>query len=324
MKIISTTDIKANVKMSELIDVAQKAYEMLYDGSATMPVRTISDLGEGNPILFYKPTCDNNSKEVVIKLLSQLKQTSDKGYPTIQGLVVMIDGEKNQILSMMNGGYLTALRTGAASGLATKLLAREDAQVLAVFGAGAQAYTQIEAVLAVRDIKKVVIFDLFDQAITRLINHFSYLEDIEFTKGDIAKDLPTADVICTVTNSKASLFDSSMLKEGVHINAIGSFSHDMRELPDDVFVDAALFVDHKESCFSESGDIIVPLEKGYINDSNYKGEIAELIFKEVEGRATADQRTIFKSVGVATQDLTVAQYIYNRSMEAGFGVEVEL
>ncbi len=311
--------------MSELIDAAQRAYEMLSDGTASMPVRTISDLGEGNPLVFYKPTCDNTNKEVVIKLLSQLKTTSDKGYPTIQGLVVMVDGERNQILAMMNGGYLTALRTGAASGLATKLLAREDAEVLAVFGAGAQAYTQIEAVLAVRQIKRVVIFDLFDAAIERLVNHFSTTVDgVEFRKGDMATDLAQADVICTVTNSKAPLFASDMLKEGVHINAIGSFSEEMRELPDDLFVDAMLYVDHKESCFSESGDIITPLAKGFITDENYKGEIAELIFQRTEGRSTAAQRTIFKSVGVATQDLTAAQFIYNKSNELNFGTAIDL
>ena len=307
-----------------MVSEISKAYVMLEENAATMPVRTVSDMGEGNPLIFYKPSCENASSEVAVKLLCQLKETSLKGYPTIQGLVILFDGIKNNILSIMDGRSITSMRTGAASGLATKLLAREDAEVLAVFGAGAQAYTQIKAVLAVRNIRKVIVFDLFDKAVERLISYFSYLKDVEFVKGTDNSILKEADVVCTVTNSKKALFKSEDLKEGVHVNAIGSFKQDMREMPDDLYVGASLYVDHKESCFSESGDIIVPLSKKLISEENYKGEISQLIKGKIQGRDSKVRRTVFKSVGIATQDLVAAQFIYKKAMADNFGLDVDL
>ncbi|MFA7116469.1 MAG: hypothetical protein WC140_04460 [Bacteroidales bacterium] len=335
MKIINAEDINQNIEMSELIDVAKKAYEMSYNGEATTPLRTITDLGEGNPLVFFKPACDNTNKEVSIKILNQLKHTSDKGYPTIQGIILLIDGEKNQILAVINGSLITALRTGAASGIAAKILSREDSENLVVFGAGAQSYTQIKGILAVREIKKVTIYDRYEPAIKKLIKYFSYVKDVTFVNGtheEMVNDensnyktgIKNADIICTVTNSTSKLFETKDLKPGVHINAFGSFAKDMRELPDDVFTNAKLYVDNKESCFAESGDIITPLAKGFINDNNYQGEIAELIYNKIEGRTAAEQRTIFKSVGIATQDLAVAQYIYNKAVKHNFGVNIEL
>lgn len=322
MKILSSEVIEKHIQMSGMVDEMAKAYLILRDNKSVMPVRTITDFGEGNPLMFFKPACDNTNGQVAVKLLNQLKQTSKEGYPTIQGLVLLLDGQKNEILSIMDGRIITAMRTGAASGLATRWLAREDARVLVVFGAGAQAYTQIKAVLAVRNIRKIIVFDLYEKAIDKLISYFGYLKDVEFVKGKSLAMLGEADVICTVTNSSKPLFETKYLKEGVHINAIGSFARGMREMPDNVYEDSFLFVDHYDSCFSESGDVIFPKEKGYINENNYKGEIADLLSGKVPGRDSTTRRTIFKSVGVATQDLVAAQYIYSKAVEEGFGLDV--
>lgn len=325
MKIISSADIKQNVSMLEAIDAAQDAYVKLSQADAVMPVRTITDLGELDPSIFYKPCYSPTDHRIIVKLLSQIKVRTDSSGPTIQGVVILIDSLKNSVNALIDGSYLTALRTGASAGLATRLLSNEDSKVLAIFGAGAQAYTQIEAVLAVRNIEKVIVYDVIDTSIDALITHFKTVtNDIAFLKGESLEDLKQADIICTVTNSKAPLFDSQMLKEGVHINAYGSYDKDMRELPDDIYVGARLYVDHKESCFSETGDIIYPAEKGFINDDNYIGEIGNLIKGEIAGRINRTDRTIIKSVGVAIQDLTIASCIYDKAVKEGFGVDVGL
>ncbi|MEG1290379.1 MAG: ornithine cyclodeaminase family protein [Anaerovoracaceae bacterium] len=324
MKIITSKEISNKIQMVELINVASEAYLKLYNGGVSMPVRTVTDFGDDGPLVFYKPTYDIANSQVVIKLLNQLKHTSDFGYPTIQGIVILIDAMKNEISAIMDGRQLTALRTGAASGLAAKLLSREDSKVLAVFGAGAQAYTQINGILSVRAIKKIIIYDISDVAIEKLIDYFSFLKDITFVKGASLVELSEADIICTVTNSTKPLFDVKYLKQGVHVNAFGSFSPGMRELPNEIFINASLYVDHKESCFSESGDIIEPFSKHIINDNNYKGEIGELINSNIKGRSNTLQRTIFKSVGIATQDLTIAQYIYNKSIKEQFGINIQM
>ncbi|MDY3068305.1 MAG: hypothetical protein SOR57_01320 [Parabacteroides sp.] len=323
MKIITSKDIKENISLSCLIDEMAKAFILLEGNKSYMPLRTITDMGKDNPILFFKPAIDNTNGYITIKLLNQLKGSSPFGYPTIQGMVILLDGLKNRILSIMDGSIITTYRTGATSGLATKLLSKEDSSVLAIFGAGAQAYTQIEAVMAVRNIKKVIVFDINKNSALKLIEYFKTRKDAEFIEGTDRKTLSEADIICTVTNSTKALFQTNELKEGVHINAIGSFAESMRELPDDVFNGSALYVDHKDSCFKESGDIIVPLKNNRIDNSNFRGEMKDLIKGCIPGRKDEKERTIFKSVGIANQDLVAAEYIYNMSLDKGFGTDID-
>ena len=165
MRIITSEDIRAHISMSDLIQEVRRAYLLLKDGKSITPLRTVTDPGGNRPKLLYKPSYDCTNGQMAVKLLSQLRQTSPEGYPTIQGLIVLFDGIRNTILSVMDGRHVTALRTGAASGLASALLSRKDSSVLAVFGAGAQAYTQIQAVLEVRDIRKVIVFDIIPAAL---------------------------------------------------------------------------------------------------------------------------------------------------------------
>ncbi len=325
MRIITSEDIRAHISMSDLIQEVRRAYLLLKDGKSITPLRTVTDPGGNRPKLLYKPSYDCTNGQMAVKLLSQLRQTSPEGYPTIQGLIVLFDGIRNTILSVMDGRHVTALRTGAASGLASALLSRKDSSVLAVFGAGAQAYTQIQAVLEVRDIRKVIVFDIIPAAVDRLITYFSSLKKgIVFVRGIVERDLSEADIVCTVTNSKVPLFEAEYLKPGVHINAIGSFCRDMRELPDGVFAGSSLYVDQQSACFTESGDIIWPLSAGLINDGNYRGEIVDLLTGRIQGRDSDERRTVFKSVGVATQDLTVAQLIYETAERMDFGFNVNL
>ena len=325
MRIITSEDIRAHISMSDLIQEVRRAYLLLKDGKSITPLRTVTDPGGNRPKLLYKPSYDCTNGQMAVKLLSQLRQTSPEGYPTIQGLIVLFDGIRNTILSVMDGRHVTALRTGAASGLASALLSRKDSSVLAVFGAGAQAYTQIQAVLEVRDIRKVIVFDIIPAAVDRLITYFSSLKKgIVFVRGIVERDLSEADIVCTVTNSKVPLFEAEYLKPGVHINAIGSFCRDMRELPDGLFAGSSLYVDQQSACFAESGDIIWPLSAGLINDGNYRGEIVDLLTGRIQGRDSDERRTVFKSVGVATQDLTVAQLIYETAERMDFGFNVNL
>lgn len=322
IKVLSSTDIKELVTMKEAIDVVEEAYRDLSAGRVEMPLRTITDLGKEELTLFYKPSFIPSLGTVGIKLLSQYKQTAGPGNPTIQGIVILIDAGTNMIRAIVDGTYLTALRTGAATGVATRQLAREDASVLALFGAGAQGYTQFKAVCAVRKIKRVYIFDLNPEAIRRFIDFHKSCTDVEFCVGDDTDVLKEVDIICTVTNSKSPLFKSEVLKRGVHINAIGSYNPGMRELPEDLFTYASLVVDHKDSCFSESGDIIIPLSEGMLDLSHYKGEIGDVLTGKAKGRETEEETTVFKSVGIAIQDLATACYAYRKACGREIGNDI--
>lgn len=324
IKILSSQDVKNLVSMNEAIETVVTAYRELSEKRIQMPVRTISDFGKEELSVFYKPSFASSLHTVGIKLLSHRKQGSINGNPALQGVVVLIDSENNTVQAILDGAYLTALRTGAASGVATRYLARKDSSVLAILGAGAQAYTQFEAICCERPIKKAYIFANTAKSVNTFIEHYKDKTNVEIVAANSLNVLAQCDIICTVTPSTNSLFKVSNLKNGVHINAVGSYSASMQELPDDMFLNASLFVDHKDSCFSESGDILIPLSKGLLPNENYKGEIGDLITGKIEGRKSDEEITVFKNVGIAIQDLVTAHYAYEKACRENIGTSVIL
>ncbi|WP_302304036.1 ornithine cyclodeaminase family protein [Culturomica massiliensis] len=324
IKILSSEDIKNLVSMKEAINTIATAFCDLSAKNVNMPLRTITDFGENELTLFYKPSLMPSLHSVGIKLLSQYKTGGKNGHPTIQGIVVLIDPENNTTQAILDGTYLTALRTGAASGVATRALSREDSETFVLFGAGAQGYTQFEAVCCARNIKKAYIFDINKEAIDRFIRHYQNLGQVSLYPGEDLSVLPEADIISTVTNSKQPLFPLELLKKGAHINAIGSYNPSMHELPTNIFTSASLFVDHKDSCFSESGDIIIPLSEGLLPPEHYKGEIGEVLLSRIPGRTSPEEITVFKSVGIAIQDLAAANYAYRQACQQGRGTNIQL
>jgi len=324
IKLLTSEEIKALITMEEAIDVMKTAFMDLSLGKYRMPVRTVTDFGADGLSLFYKPSFLPAEERIGIKLLSQSKGKPKHGNPAIQGIMILIDSDTNSIIGLLDGAYLTALRTGAASGIATRLLSRKESQVLALFGAGAQGYTQFRAVCCERTVKRAYIHDINPEAVERFIEYFKPHTDVELVHAADLSSLEEADIICTATNSHKPLFPLDKLKPGVHINAIGSYNHRMHELPEDLFTVASLFVDHKESCFAESGDIIDPVNKGTFKAGNYKGEIGELIASKIRGRTSPDEITVFKSVGVAIQDLAIASFAYKKACQANIGNDIEI
>ncbi|MDX9930153.1 MAG: hypothetical protein RBS37_09920 [Bacteroidales bacterium] len=314
-KILSTRDILTLVTMDEAIDVIAKAFEDLSRGRYVMPLRTVNDIGPGEIASFYKPCWLPSGQSLSVKLLSQLKKSHPKHIPTIRGLIILTDTETNSIKAIMEGAILTAIRTGAASGVATRHLSREDSSVLAVFGAGTQGYTQFEAVCSVRDITEAYIYDRNRKTAERFAEHFRGKFTCNISVADDLSFLHHADIICTATPSDKPLFTTESLKAGVHINAVGSYNPQMQELPGDLFSKAFLDVDHEESCFSESGDLINPLKQGKLNMDNYRGEIGSLVAAETIGRTTSEEITLFKTVGTAVQDHAIAEFVYSRAIE---------
>jgi len=322
-KILSASDIRTLITMDEAIDVIAKAFEELSRGSYVMPLRTVNDIGPGKIASFYKPCWLPSQHTLSVKLLSQLKTDHPKHIPTIRGLVILTDTETNSVKAVIDGATLTAIRTGAASGAATRVLAREDSGVLALFGAGTQGYTQFEAVCSVREIREAYIFDIDHASTERLANHFREKFNCNITVADDLSVLSRADIICTATPAGKPLFTTDSLKPGVHINAVGSYNPLMQELPEDLFSKALLYVDHEESCFSESGDIINPIRSGMLNMGNYRGEIGSLLACQTIGRNTPGDITLFKSVGIAVQDHAIAEYAYAKAVELNTGTDIE-
>ena len=324
LRLIKAGEIKEHYSMLEAITDMEEAFSLLSGGDSFMPQRYVTKLEKEELTMLLKPAAVEAKKRSSIKILTQKESRVIDGIPTIVGVVLVIDTYTGEIVSLMDGEYITALRTGAASGLATKYFSRNDAKTLAIFGCGAQGKTQLEAVNAVRDINKVWIYDVNKAAAESFILEMKSKinADIEYTED--LSNLKTCDVICTATNSEAPLFKLKDIKEGAHINAIGSFKPNMQEIDPEIISSASVFVDHKSSCIAESGDLIKPMDAGVFKASQIKGEIGEFTLKKIKGRRDENEITLFKSVGVAIQDFVVASGIFEKSKKEPFGLEFNL
>jgi len=324
IRLITAGEIKQYYSMKQAIDSMERAFSLLASGESFVPLRFVSKLPSNEMIMLFKPATVEKEKRISVKLLTLREKGFFPEIPLIQGIVLIIDADTGEILSLMDGEYITALRTGAASGLATRCFARKDASTLALFGCGTQGRTQLEAVACERDIEKVLVFDKNKNTADQFIKEMQEKYRIEMVYTSDTSHLNEVDIICTATNSTAPLFKKEELKKGVHINAIGSFQPHMQELDPSILRDAKVYVDQIESCLKESGDFIKPITEGIIQKSKTIGEIGEYCLNKIAGRESENEITVFKSVGIAIQDYTVATDIYNSSFEKSFGHDINL
>lgn len=309
--------------MKESIDVMRHAFAELVHNRAHVPLRTITDFENPALKIFYKPCYLTQINTAGIKLLTQTNGGIKN--PTIQGLNILVDMETGCFLAIIDGTYLTALRTGATSGLATKFLARKDAKVAAIFGAGAQGRTQLEAVCAAREIERAYIFDTNKKAVEKYIADMkSCLDGTIVLPGENLQQLKEVDIICTATGASAPLFSLSDIKPGVHINAIGSYKPHMQEIAPEIMKEAKVYVDQKSACLAEAGDFIKPIKEGLFHEKNIVAELGELVAEQKNGRESEQEITVFKSVGIAVQDLAAAYAVYQNAVAQNVGVMVEI
>ena len=313
IKLLTSTDIKSLISMEDAINAMEQAFASFSDGTSQVPQRYISGIKKLD--LFIKPAYNENLGKIAVKIITQKKDGNLQGIPAILGVVLLLDMKTGAILAMMDGAYITALRTGAAGGIATKLLAREDAETVAVFGCGAQGKMQLEAVCNVRPIKRALLYDLFTDAANKIKTEMEGKLNISIRVEKNLEHLEQADIICTATNSEKPLFSQKDISKGVHINAIGSYKPNMQEIDPSIIKSGKLFVDSRESVLKESGDLIKPISKHIFTDAVIEAEIGELINKKADRRQNENEITIFKSVGLGVQDLFVANAIFEKYCE---------
>jgi ornithine cyclodeaminase len=320
--------------MAEAIEAVKGAYREVSSGQAVLPLRTPVPVEKRAGVTLFMPAYLANSDALGAKIVSVFSENPKQGLPLIHAVVLVLDAATGQPAAIMDGTYLTALRTGAASGVATELLARTESRVAAIFGAGAQARTQLEAVCTVRPIEEVWVYDVVPGAAK------TYAEDMKernqplapgrripgeiFVADSPAEALRHADVVCTATTSKTPVFADRDLLQGVHISGVGSYTPEMQEIPPQTVARAKVIVDSREASLSEAGDLIIPLERGEITESHIHGEIGEVASGMIPGRESEEEITFFKSVGLAAQDVAVASLILRRAGEQGLGIDVEL
>lgn len=322
--ILNKTDVASVLTMKDCMDAMEKAFIELANGTAVLPLRTAITPPDG--LSLYMPAYLKNMEALACKIVTVYKNNPLKyNLPTTIGKVLLQDPLTGDVICIMNGGYLTAIRTGAASGVATKYLARKvDGQVAGIFGAGVQAKMQLWAVAEARNLSRAIVYDISEGAKDAFISEMSKKLNLEIISAASADEVLQADIICTATSSATPLFNGNKVKEGTHINGIGSHTPGAREL-DTAIVKRSKFVgDSREACFKEAGDIIIPVNAGEIPESHFYAELGEIITGKKEARTSDKEITLFKSNGLAIQDAATAKLVYEKAVSAGIGISVEI
>ena len=309
LRYVTTEEIKRTLTMAEAIKAVKEAFVQLSTGEARAPVRTSLEVPEFRTTALVMPAYLPRTKRIGLKLISLCDGNPAKGLPLAQAVTIVMDAENGTPLAVMDASFLTAVRTGAASGAATDALARKDCRVAAIFGAGVQGRTQLEAVAAVRPIRKVFIFDVSRGAAADFAAEMGRKLDLDIEPASSPEALRQADIISTATTSVTPVFADGDLKPGVHINAVGSYKPHVREIPGETIRRARVYVDQRQAALEEAGDLIIPLRQGRIGEDHILAEIGEVLAGLKPGRGSDGEVTLFKSVGNAVQDLAVASLV---------------
>lgn len=324
IRFLTAADVKKALPMNQAIEVMKLAFVLLSDKKAVIPQRIHLGIPEFNGDVLVMPIYLPNMERIGLKAITLFDDNPKKDLPLIHALVTVFDATNGKPLAIMDGSYLTALRTGACSGVATNLLSSEDSQVAAIFGAGEQGRTQLEAICSVRGIKKALIFDMNKAKAELFAKEMSSYLSIPVEIASSNAELKEVDIISTATNSAKPVFSDSDLKSGVHINAIGSYKPDKREVPSETILKAKVIVDHRESCLTEAGDLLIPLKEGIITKNHILSEIGEIISNKKQIRKSREEITFFKSVGNAIQDLTAANEVIKAAEKRNIGQIIKL
>jgi ornithine cyclodeaminase/alanine dehydrogenase-like protein (mu-crystallin family) len=323
IRYFSRSDVQKCMSVKRAIELMKDAFVLLSNKKAAVPLRTHLDIPEYNGTELIKPVYIPEFKLIGFKVISLFKDNPAIGLPNSHALMMLFDATNGRALAIMDGDYLTAVRTGAASGLATDLLARKDSEICVIFGAGPQGEKQLEAVNIVRPLEKAYILDRKFENAQNFAQKMAEQLNISVEVGNNAEILKNADIICTATTSPKPLFSDVNLKPGVHINGVGSFMPDTREVPSDTVSRARVVVDQKSACLSEAGDIIIPINEGVFDENMIHAEIGEIVSEYKVGRRSDSEITFFKSVGNAVQDLVVAREILEIGQENNLGIKLE-
>jgi ornithine cyclodeaminase len=327
MQFLSRADVRQAIGMVEAIEVVRGAFAQLASGEASVPLRTPVAIAPHEGLALFMPAYLARSQALGCKVVAVHPRNRDRGLPLVHALVVLVDAATGRPLAAIEGGYLTALRTGAGSGVATDLLARREARVLACFGAGVQARTQVEAVCAVRLIERVWVQSRSRATAGRFADQMrgrhSIPDDVRVADSP-AQALAEADVVCTATTAHTPVFDGRDLRPGTHVNAVGAYTTAMREVDDEVVRRARIVVDARAGCQAEAGDLVIPMTRGIIGGPETWTEIGAILLGRAPGRLAPGEITLFKSVGNAAHDVAVGQRVLQRAESAGLGQLVDL
>jgi alanine dehydrogenase len=325
--ILNKRDVEDLLSMRKCIELMEDALRSLARGEVVLPLRPVLRLPDSPNAFALMPAYSKPLRAIGAKLITVFPGNHGTALDSHQGIVVLFDGKHGNPIAVIDAVSITAIRTAAVSGVATRLLARDDAAVLAILGSGVQARTHLEAMMEVRQFQRVAVWS---RSVARARDIAAEAASRFQVDADAALDARTAvmdaDVICTVTAARDPILSGAWLKAGAHINAVGASLPHARELDTDAVRRARVFVDRRESALNEAGDLLIPIRDGVVGPDHIVAEIGELLAgtRQVAGRRTRDDITLFKSLGIAVEDLACAHFLHGAALSTGVGTQVDL
>ena len=322
--VIGHDDVFKFLQVSECIDVMERTFKTLARGDALQPQRLVIRLPNKKGVLGIMPAYLGSPSAAGSKIVTVSPGNLNTRYESHQGAVLLFECDHGKLLAIIDASSITAIRTAAVSAVATRLLAREDATDLAVLGSGTQAAMHVRALSIVRPIKRVRVW-------SRNFDHAKRFADRESSSLNLPVEpvaspqeaVAISDMVCTTTGSTIPILLGKWLEPGMHVNAVGASTPPFRELDSEAVARSRLFVDRRESAMSEAEDFLAPRREGTIGDDHIRGELGDLLLGKVQGRLAEDEITLFKSVGLAVEDLAAAQYVYSKAETTNAGTWVE-
>jgi ornithine cyclodeaminase len=308
-KMFDAAAVRARLPMKDCILAMETAMTAVTEGTVAVPPRIVMPLIDGSGYFAVMPGSSRAPLVYGAKIVSLHPSNPAAGRPTIQGFVVLFDHATGAPVAWVDGAEITAIRTGAASGLATRLLAPKTAHSLGILGCGVQASAHIEAIRAVRDIRQIRIWARSPDKARAFVARHAPTAGIPLIAVDTAQEAAQSDIVCTVTGAHEPILHGEWLRPGTHVNLVGAHTPTAREADSALIVRAKVYVDSIASAFNEAGDILIPLNKGAIEKTHVVGEIGALLLGRIPGRAHENEITVYKSLGLVAQDLVAAHAV---------------
>ena len=320
---VGGADVRRALPMSDCIEAVNRAMHALSNGGADVPLRTVMQLPGGRNFFGVMPGYLQDPRGLGAKIITIFPDNAKLGLASHVGLVLLFDTQTGFPLAVMDAAQITAIRTAAASAVATRALARSDASHLAILGTGEQAVTHLESISKVRSLRTVRVWGRSIEKTERFAQEHSSRLSLKIEVSETAEQaVKGADIICTVTASHEPVLNGAWLARGAHVNLVGSSRLNSREADDDVVAGSRFFVDSRTSARAEAGELKHAIDAGLVSDNHVLGEIGDVLSGKVVGRTGDHDITVYKSLGVAVQDLAAAHVIYDRAMHDGLGTVV--
>jgi len=323
MLILSREDIKQVLDVAELFEALKEGFEMLADGRWQLPLRTAIEMSKHEGIALFMPAYCEGLNTTGMKLVTIMSRNPEKKLPLIHSNYLHVSADTGEIKALMDAEVLTGLRTATTSALVADLLGKSGGRILAMFGTGVQAWFHVEVFTKLFSIGEVLVYGLTPELSEEFASRIERQLRVPSRRA-VSSELKRADLICTCTTNAEPVFELKDIRPGVHITAMGAYRPNTREIGSDVVAHSTVIVDTYEGALSEAGEFVIPIREGAIQPDHLYASIAELVSGVKAAPENDNQTTLFKSLGMALEDLVAADLAYRKAVEKGIGREVKL